>query len=352
MTYEEFAARTPRSAKRFWYGVAESFFRRWPLYVLPLLLFVAIGVMQARNVSAEYRSQGVLNVASNPLLNDVTPLGSSGAYGFETPSAATTRMVNELLRTDLFVTSVAESAGLKSALDSGFVSLAQVRARVYARSTGDRLLTVAASWTDPITATQLVNAVIEEYQKHVVDVGSKQSSDAEKFWTNLKKSYEASYEAAQAAYQAYIVANPPPKVGERPTEQTLELQTLNTAITLAQNQMASADSKIEEARLATQQAAGQTGQGLQIIDPPKTPTAPDPIRRKQALTIAVFLFLGLFIVIGMLLLSSVLDRAVRSADDIDRVAGLSVVATVPTIAELNRRDKKRKRKHERAPANV
>src|SRR5215213_3172918 len=107
MAFEEFIVtsrsdRTHRTGRRFWHGVAENFFARWPLYLLPIILLGALGVAQARNMTAEYRSQGVLNVASNPLLTGVTPIGSSGAYAYETPSAATTRMINELLRTDLF----------------------------------------------------------------------------------------------------------------------------------------------------------------------------------------------------------------------------------------------------------
>src|SRR6185436_1371863 len=116
MAYDEFivtsrSERSQASGRRFWYRVAESVFRRWPLFLLPLLVLIGVGVVPATRVTAQYQSVGVLNVASNPLLADVAPLGGTGAPGFETPSAATTRQINELLRTEVFVRTVAEHAG-------------------------------------------------------------------------------------------------------------------------------------------------------------------------------------------------------------------------------------------------
>ncbi|MGZ4738011.1 MAG: hypothetical protein ACXVLM_02035 [Ilumatobacteraceae bacterium] len=357
MAYDEFIVtsrsnRSQTSGKRLWYGVVESFFRRWPLYLLPVLLLIGVGVMQAKKITAQYRSVGVLNVASNPLLSTVTSAGSTGAYGFETPSTATTRMINELFRTDVFVRSVADHAGLKAALDSGLVTIPQVRARVAASSVGDRLLAVTAVWPDARTATQLVNSAVDEYTQHVLDVETKQSSEAEKFWTDLLAGYKKSLTDAQAALQDYVVANPAPKIGERPAEQTLAMSTLSGAIDQAQTQVTNAENNIDQAKLTSQQATSQTSQGLQVVDPPEVPTAPESIHRQQAMTFVVYLFLGIFVLVAMLLASAFLDRSVRTVEDIDVATGLAVVATVPSIAVLSRRVEQQVEKHERHPAKA
>ena len=357
MAYDEFIVtsrsnRSQTSGKRLWYGVAENFFRRWPLYLLPLLLLTGVGVLQAKRVMAQYRSVGVLNVASNPLLSTVTPLGGTGAYSFETPSTATTRMINELFRTDVFVRSVAEHAGLKAALDSGLVTIPQVRARVAASSVGDRLLAVTAVWPDARTATQLVNSAVAEYTQHVLDVETKQSTEAEKFWTGLLAGYKQGRADAQSALQDYVVANPAPKIGERPADQTLAMGTLSGAITQAQAQLANAENKIDEAKLTSQQVTSQTSQGLKVVDPPEVPSAPESIHRQQALTLAVYLFLGVFLVAVVLLVSTLLDRSVRTTEDIDVATGLTGVATVPSIAVLSRRVEQQVTKHERHPAKA
>jgi hypothetical protein len=357
MAYDEFIVtsrsdRSQTSGRRFWYRVAESFFRRWPLFVLPLLLLIGLGIVQATRVTAQYRSVGVLNVASNPLLSDVSPTGSTGVTGFETPSAATTRMINELLRTEVFVRSVAEHAGLKGALDSKLVTIAQIRARVGASSTGTRLLSVSATWPDAATAAQLVTSTIAEYTDHVLQVEIKNSSEAETFWTGLSTRYQTELAAAEAALQNYVVANPPPKIGERPAEQTMTMQTMGGVITQAQAKLTSAEGKIEDARLATQQARSSAGDSLQLVDPPEVPTAPESIHRRQAMAVAVYLFLGVFVLLAMLLLSSLLDRAVRSAEDVDLATGLAVVATVPSIAALSRRVEQRVKDREHHPAKA
>jgi capsular polysaccharide biosynthesis protein len=344
MAYDDFivtarADRSKSSGKRFWFGVADGFFRRWPLYMLPLLLLVGLGLVQARSVTAQYRSVGTLNVSTNPLLS-TTPLGNTGAYGFETPSTATTRMINEQLRTDVFVKSVAEGAGLKSALDQHLVTINDVRSRVHASSAGDRLLTISASWPDARTANQLVNATIQAYTDHVLDVETSQSSEAEKYWTDLANGYKQDVATAQQKVEDYVIANPAPKIGERPTEQTLALSYLTAAVTQAQTQVQNAESKIEDAKLNTQQATSQTTEGLQVVDAAEVPTAPVAKHRAQALVVAVYLFLGLLLVVLMLFVSTLLDRAVRSAEDIDTATGLGVVATVPSIAALSRRVEK------------
>jgi capsular polysaccharide biosynthesis protein len=341
MAYDEFivttrADRSKSSGRRFWYGVADSFFRRWPLYLLPLVLLVGVGVLQARKVTAQYRSGATLNVATNPLLS-TTPLGNTGVYGFETPATATTRMINEQLNTDVFVRSVAEDAGLRAALDLHLVKISDVRARVGASSRGDRLLTVSASWSDARTATQLVNSVIKAYTDHVLAVETSQSSEAETYWTDLANGYTRDVADAQQKVEDYIVAHPAPKIGDRPTEETLALSYLSSAVTKAQTQLTNAETKISDAKLNTQQLTSQTTEGLQVVDPAEVPSAPQAIHRAQALALAVYLFLGFLLVVLMLVVSTLLDRAVRSVDDVDRATGLAVVATIPSIAVLSRR---------------
>ena len=185
-----------------------------------------------------------------------------------------------------------------------------------------------------------MNATIKAYTDHVLSVETSNSSQAEKYWTDLANGYKQDVVNAQQKVEDYVVANPAPKIGERPTEQTLALSYLSAAVTQAQTQLTNADSKIEDAKLNTQQATSQTTEGLQVVDPAEVPTTPVAKHRAQALVVLVFLLLGVLLVVLMLFVSSLLDRAVRSAEDIDVATGLAVVATVPSIAALNRRVEK------------
>ena len=157
--------------------------------------------------------------------------------------------------------------------------------RVYASSAGDRLLAVGASWIGRENRTAARHGDNRPVHRHVLQVAIRQTSAAETYWQGLRSGYQQAVKDAQAAVQAYVVAFPAPKIGERPTEQTLELQNLNTAVTQGQAQLTNAESKIEEARLATQLARSQTGDGLQVVDPPEVPSAPEAVRREQALAV-------------------------------------------------------------------
>jgi hypothetical protein len=197
-----------------------------------------------------------------------------------------------------------------------------------------------------------VNSVVKAYTDHVLSVETSQSSEAEAYWTDLANGYKLDVAAAQQKVQDFIVANPAPRVGDRPTEQALELSNLSSVVTQAQTQLSNAQNKISDAKLNTQQLTSQTTQGLQVVDPAEVPTAPQAIRRAQALALAVYLFLGFLLVGLMLFVSTLLDRAVRSVDDVDRATGLAVVATVPSIAALSRRVESQNSRNEPSLTNA
>jgi len=171
----------------------------------------------------------------------------------------------------------------------------------------------------------------------VLEVETSQSSAAVKYYNDLSNTYTQNLAAAQQKVEDYVVAHPEPKIGARSTEDALALSYLTTAVTQAQTALAGNASKMADAKLTLQQATDQTTQGLQVVDPAEVPSAPQALRRAQIFAVAVYLMLGLLIVVLMLFVSTLLDRAVRSADDIDLATGLAVVATVPSIAALSRR---------------
>jgi uncharacterized protein involved in exopolysaccharide biosynthesis len=206
------------------------------------------------------------------------------------------------------------------------------------------LLSVRATWSDGITAAQLVNAAIREYTDHILELEVKQSEEARDFYTGLMSTYQQRVDDAQKALQDYVVQFPAPKVGDRPTEQQLTITELSGRLTQAQAQVNTAESKVQEAKLAIQQATSQIGESLQVVDAAEVPTAPQPIHRKQALAAAVFIFLGLFVMCGMLLLVVLSDRAVRSAEDVYRATGLSVVATVSNLSLTDQKVSRRERR--------
>jgi len=342
MAKEEFIVTSGSAAashkQRYALRMAESFFRRWLLYVLPIALLVGVGVLQARNVVADYQSIGVLSVVNNPLLGDLSTIQIAGANNYETPAGGTARTMNELLATDGFVDDVAERGGFSEGLATGAVSALDIRSHVSASANGYQLLTVVAKWPNAQGAQNIAQATIDAYIAYLLESQVAQSKDASAFWEARAAVYQDKVTEAQKDLQAYIADHPAPTVDDRPESEQLEISNLTSAIDQAQALVTNAQTKKENADLTTQELSTEAGQGLQVLDAPMLPNAPESIRKKQALTLAIFLVLGFILAAALLLISTFLDRTVRAADDISTASGLSVIATVPTIPALRRRD--------------
>ena len=90
----------------------DTFFRHRWLYLLPVALFMLVGASQVVASGSGYLSVGVVDVAKDTLLSDLTSIRGEN-FGFETPAIATAKTMNGLLGTDNFLTAIAKSAGCR-----------------------------------------------------------------------------------------------------------------------------------------------------------------------------------------------------------------------------------------------
>jgi uncharacterized protein involved in exopolysaccharide biosynthesis len=309
--------------------LAENFFHRWWLYILPVLLLTGVGAVQAKKISKEFRSFGSVNVASKTALTDLTALNAPN-FGYETPAAQTTRNIGQLMSTDAFAATVATNAGLSSAIGSGQVTLDGIRGSVKAVAGGDNLVIVSATTLFPDEAQRLAMALITSYTDYVLTSETAGYKGAISFLQSELASAKTSVEAAQQRLDDYFTANPTPKIGNRPDDQALKIQRLNNAIDSAQKQYDGFQANIDEANLSVKQAQSDIGQRLQVVDQPRVPAHPEPIIRKRLFKVGVFFLLGLVVAGAALLLTAMADRTVRAAADITGIPGLKVIATIPT----------------------
>ncbi len=341
-----------RSAQaRFAWRLAEQFFRRWPMYVVPFLAITALGVVRLTGLPVTYESVAHLSTSTNPLLPVETR--SNSGYTWETPSAGTTRVIAEQLSTEAFAGAVAEAAGLQPALDAGLIDLDDVRAAILVKPTGDTLFQVSAEWSEPIVAHQLVIAVVEEFVNYLIDTESSDSRAAVDFYTAVRTTAEEASAAAQEELDAYLRANPAPvDSDERPIDQVLRIQRLNNAIDRAEADVATAQQNIQAAQLQVAQANSEAGQRVRVVDAPYLPDQPLSQRIPQILTGGVFFVLGLALVSSALLVSTLVDRSVRSEADVEAACGLALATTVPYVDRMpgQRRRARPARRGVRRPA--
>jgi uncharacterized protein involved in exopolysaccharide biosynthesis len=323
----------------------ETFFRRWWLYALPMVLFALVGVAKAGTTRSGFESAGTIDVSNSTVLSQLTKSNQGGNVGFDTPATTTARTVNSLLATDQFVDAIATQAGLTTALKSGQLTRQQLRADLSVTPGGDSLVRFGATTDNPELSSRLAKGAMDSYVQYVVNDNVSESQTAEQFFEGQLPTYLQQLQTAQAALADYAAKHPGGSQEQRPLDEQIQIQQLTSAISQAQTQYTGAQQKIEEARLSTETAKSDTTQKLRVIDEPQTPSAPAPRITKAVTTVIIFMFVGFLLTCAAVVLGSVLDRSLRSADDVEELLHLPVLGVVPDAAkEIHRRDRRHKKK--------
>jgi uncharacterized protein involved in exopolysaccharide biosynthesis len=308
----------------------ENFFRRWWLYLLPIVLVAGFGLYKVKGMKDSFRSGGTVNVASATLLNELSDVRGNPSYGYDTPANATRNELLALLGTDQFATTVVGAAGLDDALASGQITLDTVRSSVTAYTTGSNLMRVVAVTESPVMSERLATAAIDEFTRLVLDSEVADSTAAEAFYADLAASYEDDVQTARQGLDSYLLANPSPTPPlERPDDQLAEIARLTNVLEQAEARYTGALGKSEDARLSIEQATADVNQRLRVVDPPQQPFGPEPKRKAMVMTFATFLALGALLSIATLVIGMMLDHTVRTPADLRDRLGLRVLAVVP-----------------------
>ncbi|MEO5722918.1 MAG: hypothetical protein ABIQ39_06605 [Ilumatobacteraceae bacterium] len=316
--------------------LGENLFRRWPLFIVPALLLLGLGVYRAKDLPKKYESVGTINVASTTAISQINSINSP-SFGYETPSSKTARDINQRLGSQAFAESVADGAGLKTIIASGGLTLNQMRSYLSASSSGDNVLRISATTDYPDLSEKLASSLITTYVAYVLDVETSQYTAAATFIQGNLTTYQTAAAAAQKKLDDYIAQHPSPAIGGRPDDQALTIQRLSSALDTAQKQVVDTQSKLDTANLAVKQSQVDITQRLQVIDQPKLPSSPQPIMKKRVLLVGIFLIIGLLVAGGALLVVAVLDRTVRTSADLDGVPGdLHLIGTVPKLHTARR----------------
>jgi hypothetical protein len=287
----------------------ETYFRRPVLYLVPLVLCLAFGAYSVVTSSKTYVSEGVLSASGSTLLGNLSELSLDSSFG-TTPASVASDRINEQLRSDDFVVSVAERSGLGTAVDTGVVGLDWIRARVGSYADGENLLKVIQS---------------------VVDEDLRQSGVAEGFYDEVAAQYQARVDEAEQELADYLAENPEPAVGNRSAGEQSRIDQLTAVIERDDEQLTEALAKAEEARLATEQARIDIEQRLRVVDEPVQPSAPVSGLRAAAMSMVTFGVLGAVLTAGVVIVAAFLDRTVRTTSELRSRLGFEVFTDVPAV---------------------
>lgn len=312
-------------------NMLEAFFRRPFLHLVPLLVLLALGAVVAAQTPKEYRSVGVLNVTSGQLLTDLTDVPGGPSFGFETPAVVTARTFNNLVQTRTFLSTIIDTAGLRSAVQQGLLTGDEIKSSISVTGHPDNLIEVAVTSPRPEQSQRIAAAALATFQEFVV------STDIGDFTLRLSVAQtqlvtaQARYDEARQLYRDYLEAHPGPLTDiERPPEEVDEIGRLEDAVARASAAVQEAETTVANEQVGVNAARDAVLRQLRVIDSPELPETPQPRVQKAVLTVVLFAFLGAIISIGAVLVSALLDRTVRTPDDIAAKFGLDVLAVVPS----------------------
>lgn len=320
-------------AQRFFARALHIFFGRPFFFLVPALLIAGAGAYFATSKGDQYRSVGVLSVASSTFLDELTERNDT--FNIATPAAAIGGQFNELMYTDGFATSVADAAGLREARLSGIVTLKSLRANVVASAAGDALVRISATADNPELARRLADAAISTFKNHIISIEVEGSNVAESFYEEQLDAYKIEVDAAKDTLEQYLATHPAPvdsSIDRDPAEE-LAIERLNASLDRAQQRLDDAFDKREAARLATLQSSADIGERLRVLDPPGVPTAPVNGLLSMIVTFMMFAILGVMVTVGAVLLATLLDRSIHTAADLEWL-GAGVLAVVPSSKRL------------------
>jgi hypothetical protein len=80
------------------------------LFLAPIIVLTVLGVVLSQRNEAQYRSTALLDASSNPLVEDLVV--GDDTFRFLSPGQGAALQVNDRLRTDVFVSDIAEKAGV------------------------------------------------------------------------------------------------------------------------------------------------------------------------------------------------------------------------------------------------
>lgn len=316
------------SARLFAQRSVDNLFRRGFWYLLPVVVLAVVGVSVARGLPTRYVADAGLSASTNPLV-DRTLIRGAAIADWETPAAGTARLINEQLQTDAFIDEVAERAGLDGPIDSGVIGYDIVRDNLGARTSGSTHLRLVARWDDPVTAQLLVASTIDAYRAHLEEIVSSDSTAAIEFWSARRTEAEQRVQEAETTYETYLGSlGPVPEDGERTADEQLTIRRLDAELARATEAVNEARSAIDTAQLSLVQAQSDAGRQLLVIDAPTVPAGPESDALRTLLPVVMFIAIGIMLSAIAVVVTTVLDRAVRHEAHLAALTGAPTTVTI------------------------
>jgi len=307
--------------------IIDNLFRHPVRYLLPIVLFAGIGFASASNADA-YRSTGVVYVDDSSVIAELTEVGVDG-FNYRSAADVAQEQLFGLLQTDSFMNDVLDEAGSEGEAPRVPIVVDAARRAITTNTSSGSFLEVSAETTTAESAQALATATLDAYVDWLIEADLTETLGAEGFLAGQVADQLDELERARAAVDGFLEINPDPLIGERSTQETIDLAILSDAVTTAQANYDQAVRTLESAELLTSQAEITVRQSFSVEDAPKLPADPLSGLRDLILRMALFGIMGAAMSAAALLISTVIDTSVRFPIEVRERLGTEVLALVP-----------------------
>lgn len=342
----------------------ETFFRFKWLFLFVLLAVPLLGTFYAfKTQLVLYTSTGTVWAEKPAYLT----IASTDWNQWDTPAQNQANNVQEFLQTNSFALDVLNQTDLRGSLTTPLatqITLATLRKNVSVRSVGTHLLAISYSDEQPKAAQQVVQAIIDTFNKEVLSSADSQNSVALAFYQKQLADATAQANDATAALRSYLNAHPELTNGSAgppvPVSQLIanaslaaqhpELVKLIQDQTAATAQQTKLQDNVDQIEFSQSSAAVGTAQSFRIMDAPIVPTTAVTSKKKLLLPIGIAGLAALLFVAGGVIIMTLLDSTLRSARVASQRLPVPVFVAVPLLKE--RRNSLRRRRYSRRSVRV
>lgn len=310
----------------------ESAFRRWFLWLIPVVLMAAFAGVRFFTATPVYISLAAVYINKQSLLASLSSVREDG-FSWVTPAQATVDEFAELLKTDAFMRSVVQLTDLEEKMHEGSRAVAdtliEAREAVWVQTLGKNLLMVGAAHERPGVAQQLAAATIEVYIRWKINTDLEESTAALRFLEELAERYRVDMEAAEEELRAFLESHPTPVRGDRPAGEEVEVERLQRALDIAVGRYTKALDDLESTQLAGAVAESKVRETYLLLDAARLPHSPQRSKKSALIESAVFVVVGLFFGVVGVVGAALLDRTIRFPEDVRIALELPVLGVIP-----------------------
>ena len=309
---------------------AETFFRHWLLFTLPLLLAVLGAGSYISHAKRQFSSTATI-WCDAPLPGSSTVDQSSTG---PTPAAVEEGVLQELLQTHSFPLAVGRHSPMAAylmtlppqRLDS---SLSAIAKEVTLSTPGAQVLNVTVKAATPDLASGLAGAVVDQFTSTVVDTLRARGAQMVSYGKQQMALATTALDDARSQLASYLAAHSPQTVASSNDV----VGALTAAVASAQQEYNTAQQSYLQATVDLSHVSDAA-----VVRVEDRPSVPTPLSRKKAI---LFGGLGSILagaVISLLLLAAVVagDRSARQPDDIEGPLGLRVVGSIGHLPRRHR----------------